>query len=202
MPRLRRRGTLVPALDGESPAAGEQPESGAQHRQALDDLFDASYRELRRLAACIRRADAKATISTATLVHETWIKLAKSEALTSESQLHLKRIVAKAMRQYVTEAARRRCAIKRGGQGEAIFVALDESLDLPVSRDKDLIALDEALDELERMNPRQALLVELRFYGGCDVTEAATVLGIAEATALRDWRASKAWLASQIRRGE
>ncbi len=102
--------------------------SGAddQRRQALDDLFTAAYRELSRLASAIRRADANATIGTSTLVHETWLKLARSERLTSESPLHLKRVVAQAMRQYVVEAARRRCASKRGGgPAPAVVVTLD-----------------------------------------------------------------------------
>lgn len=105
------------------------------------------------------------------------------------------------MRQYVTDAARRRCASKRGGAAAA-FVTLDDSADLPVADDRDLLVLDEALGELARTNARQAELVELRFFGGFEVAEAASLLGIAEATALRDWRAAKAWLASQIRRGK
>jgi RNA polymerase sigma factor (TIGR02999 family) len=186
---------LVPA------AEGEQPELNANHRQLLDDLFSAAYRELRRMAASIKRADAKATISTETLVHETWMKLARSGTLAPKSELHLKHIVAQAMRQYLIETARQRCAAKRGG-GAAAFITLDDSVDLPVSCDRDLLALDSALEELTRVNPRSASLIELRFFGGLDVAEAAGLLGIAESTALRDWRTAKAWLSSQIRRGQ
>jgi len=152
------------------------------------------------MAASVRRADAHATISTATLVHETWMKLARSGTLAPSSDLHLKGIVAQAMRQYVIEAARRRCASKRGGSGGKAFVTLDTSLDVAMPGDRDVLALHDALVELARMNPRQATLVELRFFGGFEAAEAASLLGIAESTALRDWRAAKAWLALQIRR--
>ena len=190
MPRRRDRATWATGTDSASGAA----------RQALDDLFGASYNELCRLAAAIRRADAHATISTSTLVHETWMRLARSGALGEVSHPHLKCIVARAMRQYVTDAARRRFASKRGGS--AAFITLDESMDLPVTDDRDLLLLDDALNELARTNPRQADLVELRFFGGFEVAEAAVLLVIAETTAERDWRAARAWLASQIRRGQ
>jgi RNA polymerase sigma factor (TIGR02999 family) len=166
---------------------------------SLDDLFNVSYRELCRLAACIRRSDAHATISTATLVHETWIRLSSAEGLESTTRLHLKHIVARAMRQYVIQAARRRRALKRGGM--EIFVTLDESMDFPVSSDQELLALDDTLAELAHTNRRQADLIELRFFAGLDVAEAAEALGVAEVTAQRDWRAAKAWLAAQTRRG-
>jgi len=201
MPKRKDRRGSGSTADGTSPGGKKQGSLDSKHRQSLDDLFGASYRELCRLAASIRRADAHATISTSTLVHEAWVRLACSEALAPVSQQHLKRIVAQAMRQFVTQAARRRCASKRGGGGAASLITLDESVDLPVACDRDLLALDEALDDLARANPRHAWLVELRFFGGFEVGEAANLLGVAESTALRDWQAAKAWLASQIRRG-
>ena len=167
--------------------------------ESVDALFSASYRELCRVAACIRRADAHATISTSTLVHETWMKLARSPSLKPTQPLHLKRIVAKAMRHYLIEAARRRGALKRRG---GMQVTLNDSMDFPVSTDRELIALDDALAELARTNPRQAQLVELRFFACSEASEAAEILGVSEETARRDWRAAKAWLAIQIRRGE
>ena len=170
----------------------------AKNKHALNDLFTNSYNELQRLAKSLRRADAKATISPSTLVHETWIKLVRSGSLAPDSQIHLKRIVAQAMRRCVTEAARRRYAAKRGRPAATSFVTLDDSSDLPSASDRDLLALSDALDELAHVSPRQSSLIELRFYGGYDVAEAASILGISEATALRDWRAAKAWLASKI----
>ena len=184
-------GTKAPSAASHYPAKG---------RQALDDLYSATYREMLRMAASIKRADPKATISTATLVHETWMKLARAESLAPESRLHMRHIVARAMRQFVIEAARRRSASKRGGAA-GIFVTLDDSLEVPVSRDRDLLALDLALEELAQMNQRQATVVEIRYFGGFDIPETAALLGISEKTVDRDWRAAKAWLAAQVRMG-
>lgn len=102
------------------------------------------------------------------------------------------------MRQVLIEAARRRQAEKRGGKG-AVFVTFDEALETPVSTDDELLALDGALEELARLNPRQAQMVEGRFFGGLDVAETAQLLDVSEATVLRDWRAARAWLAVQLR---
>jgi RNA polymerase sigma-70 factor, ECF subfamily len=188
-------------MPGRSDHATSDSVPACQERQALDEFYNATYRELHRLAKAIKRADSKATISTTTLVHETWVRLAKSGTLTSDSRQHLKRIVAQAMRQFVVEAARRRRASKRGG-GAAVVITLDESVDLRQSPDdQGLLALDAALEDLARLNSRQASLIELRFFGGLDVAEAAGLLGVSESTALRDWRVAKAWLASQIHRG-
>jgi RNA polymerase sigma factor (TIGR02999 family) len=112
--------------------------------------------------------------------------------------LHFKRIAAQAMRQILIESARRRTAQKRGGR-ELIIVAFGDSGDETASCDKELIALDGALKELARLNPRQATMIESRFFGGMDITETATLLEVSDATILRDWRAAKAWLAHEIR---
>ena len=113
--------------------------------------------------------------------------------------MHFKRIAARAMRQLLIEAARRRHADKRGGGEVAVYVTLDESCAQPTNVGTEVLALDSALRELARLNPRQAALVEARFFGGFEVAEIATMLGISEATALRDWRAAKAWLSHAVR---
>ena len=170
-----------------------------EERRALDRLFSITYEELRRLASTVKRGDPNATISPTTLVHEAWLKLNNSPQVASTSRLHFKRIAARAMRQLLVEAARRRQAHKRGG-GDAIhLVTFDESLQETATSGQ-LLALDTALEELARMNPRQALMVENRFFGGLDVNETAELLNISEATVMRDWRAAKAWLAHQLRR--
>jgi RNA polymerase sigma factor (TIGR02999 family) len=168
-------------------------------REALDHLFSVTYEELRRLASSVRRDDAHASLSPTTLVNEAWIKLAASPAFRSTSPLHFKRIAARAMRQVLIEAARRRRAAKRGG-GDVQFVTFDESIDHAASTADDLLALDAALDDLARLHPRQATMVESRYFGGLDVAEAAALLDVSEATILRDWRAAKAWLAARIAR--
>jgi len=170
-----------------------------QERRALDDLFSVTYEELRRLASSVKRGDQSATLSPTALVNEAWLKLANSPRFASTSRLHFKRIAARAMRQVLVEAARRRNAGKRGGP-DASVVSLDESKDGFAWAAEDVLALDRALDELSRVEPRQAMMVESRFFGGLDIPETAALLDISEATVLRDWRAAKAWLAHELRK--
>jgi RNA polymerase sigma factor (TIGR02999 family) len=186
-----------------SEARGFEPgdtDVSADERRAIDQLFSLTYEELRRLASSVRRGDPRATLSPTTLVHEAWLKLAHSPAICTTSRLHFKRIAARAMRQLLVEAARRRHASKRGGDGALPMVAFDESLEKAAACGDELLALDTALEDLARMNPRQATMVETRFFGGLDVSETAELLNISEATVMRDWRAAKAWLAHQLRR--
>ena len=167
-------------------------------RQALDELFSVTYEELRRLAGAVRRHDPSATLSPTALVNEAWIKLSATPQVAGTSPLHFKRIAARAMRQVLVEAARRRHARKRGGNA-AIVLTLDENVESGETFSEDLLALDRALEALARVAPRQATLVENRFFGGLDVTETAALLQISEATVLRDWRAARAWLAHELR---
>jgi RNA polymerase sigma factor (TIGR02999 family) len=169
-----------------------------EDRNALDHLFSATYEELRRLASSVRRGDPSATLNPTALVNEAWMKMAKSPEIAATSRLHFKRIAARAMRQILTEAARRRNAGKRGG-GQDVTVSFDDSYQKAPSCGDDLLRLDRALDELARMNPRQSALVESRFFGGLDIPETATLLNVSEATVLRDWRAAKAWLVHALR---
>jgi RNA polymerase sigma factor (TIGR02999 family) len=166
----------------------------------LDELFSAAYEELRRLASAVKRDDRNASLSPTTLVNEAFLKLAHAPRFEAQSHLHFKRIVARAMRQVLVEAARRRNADKRGGPG-IVFVTWDESLASGISASSDdVIALDLALDSLAKLQPRQAEMVVCRFFGGLDVAETAQLLDVSEATILRDWRAAKAWLAKEITR--
>jgi RNA polymerase sigma factor (TIGR02999 family) len=167
-----------------------EPRDAPEERRTLDTLFSATYEELRRLASAVKRSDANATLSPTTLVNEAWLKLASSPEFASQSRLHFKRIAARAMRQILIEAARRRSAQKRGGR-EVVFVAFGDSSDQIASCDEELIALDAALEELARLNPRQATMIESRFFGGLDIAETAALLEVSEATILRDWRAAK-----------
>jgi RNA polymerase sigma factor (TIGR02999 family) len=168
-------------------------------RAALDDLFSAAYEELRRLASAVKRSDYGSTRSATTLVNEAWVKLASSPRFTAVSHLHFKRIAARAMRQVLIEAARRRHAGKRGG-GDIQFVTLDESAAGGGNGAEEMLALETALEALAQVSPRQAEMVECRFFGGLDVVETAAALEVSEATVQRDWRAAKAWLAKELRR--
>jgi len=170
-----------------------------ENPQAVDDLYSATYEELRRLASRVRRGDPSETLNTTALVNEAYLKLAASPQLKAVSRLHFKRIAARAMRQLLVEAARRRKSAKRGG-GQ-VSVTLDESIAASMNVSEDMLALDAAIDDLARIHPRQALMVEYRFFGGLDLTETAQALEVSESTIDRDWRAARAWLASELRRG-
>lgn len=170
-------------------------------RGSLDQLFSVTYEELRRLASSVKRSDPSATLNPTALVNEAWLKLASSPTFATTSRLHFKRIAARAMRQVLIEAARRRNANKRGGM-DAVTVTFDESIMSAPSYDRDLIALDAALDELGRLEPRQAMMVEGRFFGGLEMNEISALLEVSEATLLRDWRAAKAWLAHELTRAQ
>lgn len=176
----------------------QEPFVSRPDRKALDDLFSVTYEELRRLAAAMKRDDPCATLTPTALVNEAWLKLASSPGFALASPLHFKRIAARAMRQVLVEAARRRAAHKRGGVLEANIVLDDLVKDISPG-EHNILALDDALLELERLEPRQAMLVESRFFGGLDVMETAELLGVSEATVHREWRAARAWLKHRLR---
>jgi RNA polymerase sigma-70 factor, ECF subfamily len=203
--RKSEKNTVTPAAKAEPGAPVSEGalslEAPASSREALDQLFSVTYEELRRLASAVRRGDPSATLSPTALVNEAWLKMAKSPDIGATSRLHFKRIAARAMRQLLVEAARRRNADKRGG-GAEITVSFDEAFKKSPSSGDELLALNTALDSLAEMNPRQAVMVESRFFGGLDIPETAQLLECSEATVLRDWRAVKAWLARELRKAE
>lgn len=169
-----------------------------ERSQALDDLFSLVYEELRRLASLVRRNNVNATLNSTALVHEAWLKLQHSSHLAGTSPSHFKGIAGRAMRQVLVDEARRRASQKRGGEGVPVAFVLAEPIAATTSCDDELILLDRALDELALLNPRQARLVESRFFAGSTVAETAKMLGVSESAVDRDWRTAKAWLASRI----
>jgi RNA polymerase sigma factor (TIGR02999 family) len=176
----------------------ELSELGAPFDDArlLDELFSATYEELRRLAVAVRRGDPNATLSPTALVNEAWLKLRESPEVARLTRVHFKRVAARAMRQVLVEVARRRRASKRGG-GVSV-ITFDELLHDAAAGTDVILALDQALRDLAKIQPRQATLVESRFFGGLDVAETAELLDVSESTVLRDWRAAKAWLANEL----
>lgn len=168
-----------------------------EESRALDQLFSIAYEELRRLASAVSQCEASETLSPTALVNEAWLKLANSSSFQCESLLHFKRIAARAMRQVLVEAARKRNSLKRGS--EQLFVTFDEFVEQASASADELLALDSALERLTQMHPRQAALVEGRFFGGFEMKELAEMLGISEATAMRDWRAARAWLVNELK---
>jgi RNA polymerase sigma factor (TIGR02999 family) len=191
------RGHHMPARPSTPNSEPATDDRALDSSRAIDDLFNATYAELRRLASSMSRQEAGVTLSPTALVNEAWLKLSRSPELAINSRAHFRRVAARAMRQVLVEAARRRRAEKRGA-GDAM-VTFDEALHATASDAEELLALDEALNELARLHPRQAMMVESRFFGGLDVAETAALLDISEATVLRDWRAARAWLARELR---
>jgi RNA polymerase sigma factor (TIGR02999 family) len=170
-----------------------------EERRDFDRLFGLLYNELRRSARGILRDDRNVTLTPTALVNEAWLKLARYPDVAKTTPLHFKHIAGRAMRQVLVEAARRREAQSRGG-GKPL-VTLDDSIPhLAIAGSKEMLALDSALEELSHVAPRQASLVEGRFFGGLDVAESAANLGVSESTVMREWRAARAWLAVEIRR--
>ena len=175
-------------------------DSPSQAPGNLDDLFAASYQELRQLAFAVKGRDQGWTLNPTALVHEAWLKLSRSPGIAIASELHFKRLAARAMRQVLIEAARRRGRLKRGG--EVGFTVTMEAAEAEITvGDQELLALDVALQELAKLNPRHASIVESRFFGGLEFSEIAGLLEVSEATVFRDWRVARAWLDSELRRG-
>lgn len=173
----------------------DAPSSPVPAPPAVDDvsadvLFTDLYTELRRRARGLRRGTAPRTLSTTGLVHESYLKLRDHRGWVSRE--HFLNTAARAMRQVLVNAAAARVAAKRGGG--AWVVTLDEGLGLAPARPEELLALDEALARFEQLSPRQARVVECRYFAGLSVEETAAALGIGTATVQRDWRFARAWL--------
>jgi RNA polymerase sigma-70 factor, ECF subfamily len=183
--------------DGHGAPGGSAP-AEALHvdADALDALFSECYQELRRRAASLTRRDSRATVNPTTLVHEAWLKLQKSPGFTASSLLHFQHIAARAMHQILVEAARRRTAQKRGGKG-TFTVTFDGDVGAAFAGEQ-ILALDLALEHLARVSPRQAQIVEYRFFAGMEEADVARLLQISKATVSREYRSARAWLASQL----
>jgi len=168
---------------------------------ALDALVPLVYRELRQVAhRYLRQERRDHTLQSTALVHEAYLRLKKQGKQELENRAHFLAIAAQLMRQILVEYARRRKAAKRDG-GERLM--LDDGSELFRRRSVDLIALDDALKELARLDARQSRVVELRFFGGLSTEETAAVLGISSATVKRDWATARVWLQHEVsRRGE
>ncbi len=172
------------------------PEKSDDHND-LDKRFGAIYNQLHRLAAALSRSKPTSTLNPTALVNEAYVKLAASKEFANTSELHFKRIAAHVMRQVLCDAARRKLSAKRGGQ-IAVRVTLDDDLQQNVLSVEQIIVIDDLLEQLRAMSPRQAAVVEYRFYGGLSDEEISAELDISKPTVERDWRAARAWLGSQL----
>jgi RNA polymerase sigma factor (TIGR02999 family) len=167
---------------------------------AFDRLVPLVHDELRWLARqYMRRERPDHTLQATALVNEVYVRLIAASRVEWQNRAHFFAIAARAMRQILVDFARRRRASQRGGGWQQ--VALDEDLMPSSVRHPDLVALDEALKRLELVHPRKSQVVELRYFGGMKVEEAATVLGVSRDTVKRDWRFAKLWLLRELDAG-
>ncbi len=168
---------------------------------ALEALTPRVYRELRRMAASFMRGEREGqTLQATALVHEVYLRLIDVQNVPRHGRAHFFAMCARIMRRILVDAARKRAAGKHGGGCGRID--LSEVPDLSVRKDRDLLALNDALDELKDFDPRKAKIVELRYFGGLSVEETATVLSVSEGTVTRDWRLARGWLIAQIAKPE
>jgi len=163
----------------------------------LDQLVPLIYNELRAMARRqLGREHERHTLQTTDLVHEAYLRLAGDAAVTRRGRAYFYAAAARAMRQVLVDAARRRGALKRKG-GTAVL-SLEEGCGVEAYGDE-LIALDTALGELERRHPRHARTVECRFFGGMSVDDTAAALGVSPRTVKSDWALARAWLYDALR---
>jgi len=172
-------------------------EAASGDREAAQRLFQMLYDPLRLMAGrYLRRERPGHTFSPTALVHEAYLKLIDQNRVDWRGRTHFLGVSAQIMRRILVDHARGRGRGKRGGG--RIRVHLDEHLALSPSRDEDLLAVDEALEELARLDPRQAAIVEMRFFGGLTVEEVATVLGVSKRTVEGEWTVIRAWLRRKL----
>ena len=172
---------------------------GKGDQAALEQLMPLVYSELRRLATnYLRRERAGHTLQPTALVNEAYLKLIDQKNAKWQNRAHFFGISAQLMRRILVDHARQRQAVKRGGSEQqrlSITSAEAAAIKQPAI---DLLALNEALDELAEMDPQQGRIVELKFFGGLSIEETAEVLGISHATVERDWKVARAWLRRQL----
>ena len=168
------------------------------NQTAAEKLIPLVYDELKRLArARMRRERPDHTLQTTALVHEAYLKLIRQQDVRWQGRSHFVGIAAQLMRRVLTDHARAHLRKKRGGT--AVVLPMDEALAFSPEHSEELIRLDEALDRLAKLDPRQSRIVELRFFGGMSIEETADYLGISPKTVKRDWSVAKAWLYAEVR---
>jgi RNA polymerase sigma-70 factor, ECF subfamily len=169
----------------------------AGDQAAAEDLFRRVYQELRKLAGHFMRNERPDhTLQPTALVHEAYLRLIDQRQLPGESRTHFFGVAANVMRRILIDHARAHRANKRGGRD--VKVPLDDAPMMAVEDPETLLEVDEALERLATLDPRQAQVVELRFFGGLSVEETAQILGVGPRTIDRDWRIARGWLRRQL----
>lgn len=166
-------------------------------RAALDELMPLVVAELRRVAASyLQRERPNHTLEPTALVHELYLRLVDQRRVSWSDRVHFFAAAARTMRHLLVDYARARACEKRGSG--ALTISLDEAGEVGATPETDLLALDRALEHLAVLEPRQARVVELRFFAGLTLEETARSLGVADATVSRDWSFAKAWLYREL----
>ncbi|KAA0255617.1 sigma-70 family RNA polymerase sigma factor [Acidobacteria bacterium ACD] len=165
--------------------------------RALDRLVDLVYPKLRRIAHLhLARWRPGVSLESGALANEAYLKLVRAGGIRCQDRAHFLALCSQVMRRILVDHARRRGSAKRGGH--ALSVALDDALRTARARGVEILALHEALDALERIDPRKGRVVELRYFGGLSIEETAEVLGVSVDTVKRDWRLARAWLLAEL----
>jgi RNA polymerase sigma factor (TIGR02999 family) len=168
------------------------------NQKALDALMPLVYKELRRLAHYQLQSERPDhSLQSTALVHEAYLRLVGGQQVEMQNRAHFIAIASRAMRQILVDYARSRKADKRDGGFRIDYDDLDA---LPIKGDAELLALDNALSELSRIDERQSKIVEMKFFGGLSAPEISEVLGISRATVDRDWAIARVWLHRQMSR--
>jgi RNA polymerase sigma-70 factor (ECF subfamily) len=169
--------------------------------EALDRLAPLVYAELHRLAkSYMRKERARHTMQTTALIHEAYLRLIDAGQVEWRNRAHFFGVASRAMRQILVAMARERGCQKRGGGARQ--VSLDEAMMIDEGRDEDLVALDEALGALAKIDARKAQVVEMRFFGGLTEEEISAALGVSTETVRRDWRLARSWLRRKLSVGQ
>jgi RNA polymerase sigma factor (TIGR02999 family) len=166
-------------------------------RSAVEALLPVVYDELKRRAASLMRAErAGHTLQPTALVHDAFLQLIQQDRVDWQGRAHFFAVASQLMRRILVDHARGRLRQKRGGAAPRI--SLDEGMGLSVERDADVVAVDNALQRLAEVDPKQAEIVEMRFFGGLSVEEVAAVLGVSKRTVEAEWTMIKAWLRREL----
>ena len=172
---------------------------GAGDESAPGKLLELVYEDLRHLAGAYMQSErSDHTLQATALVHEAYLRLVDWESVTWENRAQFFAVAAQVMRRVLVDHARGRNAAKREGSQHKL--ALDEALSFASEREFDVLALEEALSRLEKQDPRQAKIVELRFFGGLSIEEVAHVLKVSITTVKREWTIAKAWFQRELSR--
>ena len=172
----------------------------AGDREALQVLVPLVYEELRRIAQHhLRQERRDHTLQSTALVHEAYLRLMKQAPAEVENRAHFLAVASRLMRQILVDHARGHCAAKRGG---GLKLELHDAMAEQKAQNVDLIALDNALNELARLDPQQCQIVEMRFFGGLSIEDTAEVIGVSRTTVKREWATARAWLLREMSRKE